>query len=258
MIKVNGAIVDLEAFGDGTLKCGEVDAGDKNWITWLYDRDDELFALWCIARDIKMRNPNAEMLLQMPYIPHARQDRRVSGRIFTLKYFSEMINAMGFSKVYVLDPHSDVSTALIDRTVEMKDDAMFLTMTCMQYDAIMFPDAGAAKKYHVADKDVIIGNKRRNSDGSINSYDIINFKEGIKSVAIRDDICSYGGTFAAAAMELRKRGVDHIALVVSHCENNIIKGSAINYMNEVITTDTICTVEHPKIKILKRYRQGDI
>ena len=255
MIKVNGDIVSLEKFGDGTLKCNEVCAGEKNWISWIYDDDSELFALWCIVNDIKRYDPFAKILLQMPYIPNARQDRRVSGRIFTMKYFADMINAMGFSEVHVLDPHSDVSMALIDRSVEMKEDSAMLTAHCMRYDAIMFPDAGAAKKYNVDDKDIIIGNKKRNADGRVESYDIIGFKNGIKSVAIRDDICSYGGTFAAAAFELRKRGVEEIALVVTHCENNIVKGGAINYMNTVMTTDTICAVEHPKINILKRYRR---
>ena len=42
----------------------------------------------------------------MPYIPNARQDR-VKGPedVFTLKYFANVINALGFRTVTVLDPH---------------------------------------------------------------------------------------------------------------------------------------------------------
>ena len=51
----------------------------------------------------------------MPYIPNARMDRvKNSDEVFTLKYFAEFINDLKFDTVEVLDPHSNVSTALID------------------------------------------------------------------------------------------------------------------------------------------------
>ena len=56
-----------------------------------------------------------EIELNMPYIPNARQDRvKAAEDVFTLKYFAQMINSLGFSKVTVLDPHSYVSEALVD------------------------------------------------------------------------------------------------------------------------------------------------
>ena len=62
--------------------------------------------------------------------------------------------------------------------------------------------------------------------------------------------------FVSAAKELRKRGVEHITLVVSHCENNILKGEVFDYIDEVFTTDSICTVSHPKLIVTKKYREG--
>ena len=84
---------------------------------------------------------------------------------------------------------------------------------------------------------------------------MMNFVDGVKSVIIRDDICSYGGTFVAAAKELRARGVESITLVVTHCENNILKGEVFDYIDKVITTDSICTAEHPKLEIATSYRK---
>ena len=122
----------------------------------------------------------------------------------------------------------------------------------------MYPDAGAAKKYSRAAKlPVIIGNKHRNEEGRIDSYELLNFPEGTKSVIIRDDICSYGGTFVAAAKALRERGVEKIMLMVSHCENNILKGEVFDYIDRVVTTDTICTIEHPKLEFAARYRTDE-
>ncbi len=256
MIIVNGVEIKQEAFGDGTLKCEALSGGcihEDNEIRWLYDNDAELFTLYCVVKDIQNRMHNARNILYMPYIPHARQDRNVSRRLFTLKAFAEIINSLNFAIVVVLDPHSDVSTALLDRCLCEYEESLNYEATAGA-EAIMFPDAGAAKKYSRCGLPTIIGNKHRNEDGRIDSYELMNFEEGTKRVVIRDDICSYGGTFVAAAKALRERGVEHITLVVSHCENNILKGEVFNHIDRVITTDSICTVEHPKLEIAVKYR----
>ena len=127
MITVNGVEVKQETFGDGTLKCEALSGGyihEDNEIRWLYDNDAELFTLYCVVRDIQNRMHNARNILFMPYIPHARQDRNVSGRLFTLKSFAEIINSLNFAIVVVLDPHSDVSTALLDRCLCEHEDEL--------------------------------------------------------------------------------------------------------------------------------------
>lgn len=256
MIVVNGFKIAQEHFGDGTLKCEALSGGyihEENEIRWLYDNDSELFTLVCVVKDIQSRIHHARNILYMPYIPHARQDRSVSGRLFTLKHFSDIINSLNFSIVVVLDPHSDVSTALLDRCLCEYEEALHYEAV-EGADAIMFPDAGAAKRYPTCGLPVIIGNKHRDREGRIDSYGLMNFEAGTKRVVIRDDICSYGGTFVAAAKELRAHGVEHITLVVSHCENNILKGEVFDYIDKVITTDSICTVEHPKLEIAVKYR----
>lgn len=272
MIRINGHEVKLETFGDGTLKCSSIDPSwlarnhlgcsvsqDTAMITWAYDNDAELFAVCCIAKELHESVDN--VYLKLPYIPHARQDRKVSGRLFTLKVFAEIINSLNFKRVFVLDPHSDVSKALINniREIDLRDFFNGLGDESVTYDAIMFPDTGAAKKYecfNTKNLPVIIGNKHRNADGRIESYDLLGFPEGVKSVRIVDDICSYGGTFVAAAKALRERGVEKITLVVSHCENNILKGDVFKYIDRVFTTDSICTIEHPQLMVNKYFRGG--
>ena len=104
------------------------------------------------------------------------------------------------------------------------------------------------------EKPIIVGNKHRNKEGRIESYELMNFQDGIKSVAIIDDICSYGGTFVSAAKALREKGVQNVVLIVSHCENNILKGEVFDNIDDVYTTDSICTVEHPHLHITGVYR----
>lgn len=281
MLKLNDKIIKQETFGDKTLKV-EIpeklnrkdgllglfasgmfgNATDTYFITWCYDNDSELFLLQCLVDRIRDISPFASIKLEMPYIPNARQDREVSNRLFTLKSFCKIINNMHFSEVKVLDPHSDVSLALLDRVVTelpLKDCCTF------GKDVVfMYPDAGAAKKYK-DDGNAIIGNKHRNEEGRIDRYDLFNFKEGTKTVMIVDDICSYGGTFVEAAKALKEKGVETICLMVSHCEPNIFKGQVFDYIHRVYTTDSILdysqmTVQADdttlsKVEFIKKYRE---
>lgn len=254
MILLNDKIVKAEKFGDGSLKC---DAPNTlcNWFTfafddtkyrftWCYESDEELFQLWCLVRHIEQSDRGAKKTLTMPYIPHARQDRNVSGRLFTLKYFAEILNQMNFDKIYVLDPHSDVSTALIDRVSTLPDKFNYSEFENKFGDTfqIMYPDNGAAKKYTSlisTEKEPIIGIKHRNREGRIDSYSFSGLDKNTKVVLIRDDICSYGGTFSSASKELKDRGVEKIYLYVSHCELNIIKGDVLKHIDGLYTTDSI-------------------
>lgn len=261
------AKIALEKFGDNTLKCYAGDANSQYGfdyfvnlcnhhvkIVWCYDDDTELFALYCIVKELKNLASNIPISLFMPYIPHARQDRHVSNRLFTLKYFTEIINSLNFEKVTVVDPHSDVSTALLDRC-----EVLYPFPSVISSNQVwMYPDNGAAKKYSsigiICPNNYIVGNKKRNSEGRIEKYELVNFPEGTKEVWIRDDICSYGGTFVAAAKALREHGVEKIHLVLSHCENNIHKGEVFKYIDDIYTTDSLYFEPHEKIHIYRNYR----
>ena len=77
-----------------------------------------------------------------------------------------------------------------------------------------------------------------------------------KNVFIVDDICSYGGTFHAAAKALKAAGANRIVLVVSHCEDSILKGklfdpSETKLIDTVFTTDSIFRGQHPQIVVHK-------
>lgn len=276
MIKLNGIVVKQEKFGDGSLKCDTAPISalisDRVYcITWCYDDDSEIFTLWALVNQIRdVKGKNSSICLEMPYIPHARQDRNVSNRLFTLKYFAKLLNEMNFEYVKVLDPHSDVSVALIDNIkVTTVEDLLGDSFEIPVDTVIMYPDNGAAKKHGATDKN-IIGNKHRNSDGIITDYELINFKEGTKDVLIIDDICSYAGTHVAAAKILKEHGVEQVDLLVSHCEHNVFRGEAFNYIDHIYTTDSILDLKQldsqenevylknkNKLIIIKEFRKYD-
>jgi ribose-phosphate pyrophosphokinase len=245
-------------------------------IKWNYENDRELVALVYLANHLRASGVT-KMELVMPYIPNARQDRvKRAEDIFTLKYFAQMINSLGFDKVRVLDPHSNVSAALIDN-LEVKTPYLYITeafsrivileknaysiddMEQIYRDLVLFyPDEGAMKRYS-EEKNLVapysFGIKKRDwKTGEILGLDVMNgeiVKD--KTVLIIDDICSKGGTFYHSAKALKELGAKNVYLYVTHCENSILNGDLIKsgLIKKVFTSDSLITVQHPLIDVIK-------
>ena len=262
MIKVNGHIVEVSKFPDGTqclLKFDE-ELFDNNGtnitpyyeIVWLYESDEELFTLMCVTEHIRehcVYNNNALINLVMPYVPNARMDRTYSkSEIFTLKHFAKFINNLKFNKVGVFDPHSNVTIALVNR-VTIMDDVLnncvkYSMMNIIEKDTtfmvykdivVYFPDEGAYKRYKnlidVKGKKILYGKKVRDWEtGKILGLDVYNDKDekatenDVKgqTILMIDDIISYGGTLAYSADKLKELGANKIYAYVSHTENSVL------------------------------------
>jgi len=244
MIKVNGVIIKQEQFPDNTHNVKIDSIGD---ITWCYDQDSEIFLLYSIVQHMREKSPTTRITLTMPYIPNARFDRTQNlDEVFTLKYFAKIINSLHFDKVCVLNPHSNVSTALLDRVEVFPTYATEIVRE--HKDALLFfPDEGARKRYSdLFGQPYATGMKKRNwRDGRITSYEVIEGKESIanRDILIIDDICSYGGTFYYAAEKLKKLGARNIYLYVDHLENAVTKGKLWQEkpIAHIYTTDSIFT-----------------
>lgn len=276
MISIGGIPVVPEAFPDGTQKIDfslgvisqEIIENKTVYITWLYESDQELFSLLCISKNIKEHFPWLQQALVMPYIPNARFDRvKEPGECFTLKYFAEIINSLGFVRVIVTDPHSDVSTALIDH-VEVIRGASYITQTCCKVLkaessrnlVIYFPDSGSLKRYSEFVSDdypIVYGIKNRDwKTGEILGIEIHGDTDKLDentAILMIDDICSKGGTFYYGSKELNKYGCKDMYLYVSHCENTILDGELLkedSLFKKVYTTRSIFTKEHEKVEVL--------
>ena len=269
MIKLNGYVVEQNRFPDGTLALKEMDfslLSDNfvNWIDWMYDGDEEMFAIMSLV-DLIRRNSQGRVYLKMPYLPNARMDRiKTDTENFALKVFANWINGLGFDRIFVENVHSNVSNALVNNIVDSLPDDDIKTITKdYGFDVIFFPDEGACKRYK--DMDVIkelglpiaFGIKNRDwKTGEILNLDVVGADVKDKKVLIIDDICSKGFTFYYSGMKLRDLGASDVRLYVTHCEDTIRGGKILDtdVVSKVYTTDSICHYDSDKIEFVRKFR----
>lgn len=270
MIKVNGEVFKLSRFSDGTLniKSNFNLVENKVVITWNYESDSEFMALAFLTKYFQLGNN--DVFLFLPYVPNARMDRvEEFGDIFTLQYFADLINSFNFKAVYVVDPHSYVSTAVIKNCFVVSITELFSVVLKSILDAekikkhddfplIFYPDEGATKKYtstliktddtvFISQMPYAFGFKSRDWEtGKITNYSILGVNEKFiknRVVIIRDDILSKGTTVYNAARRLKALGASNIYLFVTHMENMTDRYAtnlfSSNLITHVFTTDSI-------------------
>lgn len=267
MIEINQRLYHTEYFPDGTqrLKLDQHDtARDDIEITWKYADDGELFTVLALAKSY--RNMGKKITLNLPYVPNARMDRvKSENEIFTLKIFCELINAAGFSKIRVLDVHSNVTLALLDHVeqVDVADVIRSAALDKLPKDVILyFPDEGSQKRYGDLFPEYrhVIGMKKRDWEtGTILGLDVQT--NGIelagKTVLMIDDIVSYGGSLYYSALKLKELGAEHIYAYATHTELSVTdeeKGTLkllldADVVEKLFTTDSLFNAEYRNIEV---------
>ena len=261
MISVNGEVVKYGHFPDGTLSMLECPSnllsGDYE-IIWFFENVEEQVVLYNLVKHLRsFAVDQGAMVLCLPYVPNARMDRvHNPTEVFTLKYFADFINDLNFDRVLVLDPHSDVTPALINRCViGYVKDAVNVAMQEQQTQVLCFPDAGAFKRYHDEfpyAASVYCDKVRDWKSGKLKGMRLAGDPEMVKDkrVMIVDDICSRGGTFILAANALLEAGASEVCLFVTHCENSIFAGAVLTKgspIKHVYTTNSLHHAEHDKL-----------
>jgi len=194
--------------------------------------------------------------LKIAYLLAARMDRvMLSGEPFSLKVVSAMLNQANFKKVFIFDPHSEVSTALIERSYAITNhqyvqealENYFHTYGSQNF-CLVSPDAGALKKIHYlaqyikADNIVECMKERDVRTGALTNFKIATNDLHHQTCFIIDDICDGGGTFAGTAKMLKEKGAGKVVLIVSH--GIFSKGIKIDFVDEIYTTDSYKYIDH--------------
>lgn len=186
--------------------------------------NDDIMALAFVRDALRTQFPVANIHLELPYIPYARQDRVCSpGEAAQLKVIGEMINGMGFASVHAVDAHSSVAGAVIDRLYVDDQYSVFSGVRqSFRETYIVAPDQGASKKCEdfakrVGAAGVITCAKTRDlSTGKIIGFRVVDDVPPNADLLVLDDLCDKGGTFLAVASELRKHEPARLDLAVTH------------------------------------------
>ncbi|ATO48638.1 ribose-phosphate pyrophosphokinase [Brevibacillus laterosporus] len=265
MIKLNGTPLNFKVFPNGeTLVDGEQIIELLKFksreveveVTLKYENDSDLLKLLFVKSFLDSYYFTTN--LTIAYMPYSRMDRVEGNSVFTLKYVANMINGMNFEYVTVIEPHSDVTMALLDRSVALYPTTRLLheVMADLNFDIekdyLFFPDQGAQKRYgkHFTKFKQLVGFKERDfKTGQIDKLQLVGSVEGkgFKAIIV-DDLCSYGNTFIRSSNALRDVGADKVYLLVTHAEDSIFKGSVFtsDLIDKVYTTNTLL-IEIPEV-----------
>ena len=260
MLKINGKEVIFESFPNGEVRLPTKDIRTTDNkvanILWKYKDDSDIIKLIFLTNELK--DYAHQIHLTITYMPYSRMDRTEQIYTFTLRHTANIINSLGFDSVRVIDPHSDVTCALLERSTAKYP--LIETIENMHENStnaiLFFPDNGAQKKYSKMFKDIpyAYGIKERAfGTGVIEKLDVVGEVEG-KDIIIVDDLCVYGGTFIKSAEVLKEKGCGKITLIVTHCELSIFDGKILSssLIDRVVTTDSILNViPGGKILVLK-------
>ena len=251
MIKINGKKLEVDTYPNGETKI------DLSWmleernieiisIQWKYESDSEFILLKFVSDYIGEKMGFTKLILHILYMPYSRMDRSENNSVFTLKSACRMINEMVFDVVYINEPHSSKTESLLVNCVPLNVTNQLLEEVILNRKddkfVVFYPDKGAKERYNMGKYPSLTGSKKRDFDtGRITSYDIDDHDEDIEGldVYIIDDLCSFGGTFVAAANKLVELGANDIYLVVAHAEASIMKGELFDYIKKVYTTNSI-------------------
>lgn len=219
---------------------------------------DDSWALMMTVDAIRRINPSIRITLLMPYVPYARQDRVCNpGEAIGIAMFASVINLLELDEVFITDPHSDATPALIKRSRIIKPHEFIVSTQAGLKDAlqdlwIVAPDAGAQKKVKGLAKSLgSPGYFTASKERDLETLEITGTRfDGDptgKHLLVVDDICDGGRTFIALAKELKKFNPASITLFVTHGIFSYGTEVVTEHFDLVITTNSFQPTAHEHV-----------
>lgn len=199
--------------------------------------------------------------LYVPYFIGGRSDRlfQYGGLHYLKQVIAPIINSQGYSKVYVMDPHSDVLEAVINnfakytnyKLVKFALENIDNKVDAQSRICLVSPDAGAYKKIFDVAKEfgisnIITANKVRDlKTGKILRTEVPTLDQhNDLQYVIVDDICDGGRTFVELAKVMKdSRATAKIYLVVTHGIFSSGFETLGEYFDGIFTTNSIKNIE---------------
>ena len=225
--------------------------------------NDDIIALALVKDVIDNKYVNVKTILKIDYMMYQQDDRRFkTEESFGLKIISNFINTMKWDKVEIFHPHSDkvefIDNCIITSNQSFVEDAILdvRSYTFNNFPYWVIPDSGAFKTQFKQIENIEYPNfitcmKSRNHEtGGIETVVNVGDLSG-QACFIVDDICLGGRTFIQIAQKLREKNCGELYLIISHGVFNQGIEHLLEYFDYIYTTDSICNIEHEKLKIYK-------
>jgi len=216
MIKLNGYLITPTIFPYKSSQVWKIPTEyfslDSNTILWEFENEAEFLH---VAQLKSLLNPMATCILDLPYLPYARQDKTENNVSTTAFFpFSYLLNCLGFSKVIVKDPHNiNVTKAKIKNVEIIMPDLISLLVDLKA--APVYPDKGAAVRYGADSLSITCDKVREPLTGKIEGITVHGAVEP-RTYLIIDDICDGGRTFIEVAKKLYEAGAAEVHLYITH------------------------------------------
>lgn len=189
----------------------------------------------------------------IPYMPYQQADRDFGiDQSFSLDTITRIIlNPLHVHRYQVYMPHSDITPALLRRTLVIDDSKFIRNVISKQLNindsdiVLLSPDAGAYKRIGKLARSIAFGgpiaaaNKYRElNTGNIESIEVsvADFKG--QDVLIVDDLCMGGNTFISLSKKLRERNVGNLYLAVSHMVSQNINPELLESFTAIFCTNS--------------------
>ena len=225
--------------------------------------NDDIITLALVKDVIDNKYVNVKTILKIDYMMYQQDDRRFkTEESFGLKVISNFINTMKWDKVEIFHPHSDkvefIDNCIITSNQSFVEDAILdvRSYTFNRFPYWVIPDSGAFKTQFKQIENIEYPNfitcmKSRNHEtGGIETVVNVGDLSG-QACFIVDDICLGGRTFIQIAQKLREKNCGELYLIISHGVFNQGIEHLLEYFDYIYTTDSICNIEHEKLKIYK-------
>lgn len=223
---------------------------------------DDVFALFLATDAIRRVYVGAQISLFLPYFPYARQDRVCnSGEALSAQVMGKLINSQDYASVIVVDPHSAVTPAVIDRCIVWDQFDVFKGIKAdWPVWTIVAPDQGALKKTEdfakrVGAAGVISCTKNRElATGRITGMYVNAPGDMSKlNLLVLDDICDGGRTFIELAQVLDssvKNAPRSLELAVTH--GIFSKGVDVlaDQFERIYTTNSLPQTAHSALTVI--------
>ncbi len=243
-------------FPDGTSQVWKLpqDILQSSGVTvdWRFEHEREVMDILSLR---KLMSKQA-IDLHIPYLPYARQDKEVSNSsTFNLEVFADLINSANFSHVTSVDAHNPKRTSqLIKRFINVSaSDFHAEVIESSEPDYIVFPDAGAADRYHDSGTahipKIICDKVRDQSTGEILGHSVLSIEGITKYIGRRDncktliidDLCDGGATFISVAKMLK---ADRMYTIVDLCVTHGLFSKGVDHLltngiDRVYTTNSL-------------------